>query len=178
MKRSITAAAGINPSEFDDGAGRQHNAATVKSGAPSGLSDAQHEGQNGGQSDDTSAMMDHLTIAIEKGGSSISRTIQQNPTLALAGLVAIGALAGLAIHNRRTRPQSLARQMQRDLLRHTRSVRHAVRQEMRDSGVPAKFEHLTSALGTIDWKPYLQPVLDKAAALTDEAKAKLSAASK
>lgn len=165
----------------------KYSRVTAIDGIPAELKDEEHAsrphtpdaaGAAEELTDSFAAIIDQLKSAADRGSASLSRTLQQNPTLALAGLVAVGALAGLVIHNRRTRPQSLARQMQRDMVKHTRSIRQAMRREIRDSGLPARYDQLGSALGSIDWKPYLQPILDKASAMTEEAKSKLAAVSK
>lgn len=130
------------------------------------------------QDSDINEVLGHLKLAAEKGTASIRRTVEQNPTLALAGLVAIGALAGLAVHQRRTRPQSLARQVQRDMLRHSRSLRQAIREELRDSRLSDKYAQLSSSLSSIDWKPFIQQFLERASAVAEEAKSKLASVSR
>lgn len=102
------------------------------------------------------------------------RTLRENPTLALAGVVAVGALATLAFMPRRTEPRSVARNMQRDIVRHTRDLRKVVRQELRDSGAANTFNDFSKVLSNVDWKPYIQPLVEQASALAQQANAKLT----
>ncbi len=134
--------------------------------------------------DETSSLPNIATLAddgkelAQRGLAYANRTIRENPTLVLAGVVAVGAIAALAIMPKRSQPQSTARKLQRDFTRHTRDIRKAVRQEIRDSGVGSKFDDLGRTLAAVDWKPYVQPFIEQAATLARQANEKLSAAVK
>lgn len=103
-----------------------------------------------------------------------SRTVRENPTLALAGVVAVGALAVIALRPRRTEPSRVANNIQRDLVKHTRDIRKIVRQEMRDSGAADRFNELGRTLSSLDWKPYVQPFIEQATAVAQQANEKLT----
>lgn len=103
-----------------------------------------------------------------------SRTVRENPTLAIAGVVALGALAVIALRPRRTEPRRVANNIQRDLVKHTRDIRRVVRQELRDSGATDRFNELGKTLSSLDWKPYVQPFIEQATAAAQQASEKLS----
>lgn len=103
-----------------------------------------------------------------------SRTVRENPTLAIAGVVALGALAVIALRPRRTEPRRVANNIQRDLVKHTRDIRKVVRQELRDSGAVDRFNELGRSLSSLDWKPYIQPFIEQATAVAQQANEKLS----
>lgn len=103
-----------------------------------------------------------------------SRTVRENPTLAIAGVVALGALAVIALRPRRTEPRRVANNIQRDLVKHTRDIRKIVRQELRDSGAADRFNELGRTLSSLDWKPYVQPFIEQATAVAQQANEKLS----
>ena len=103
-----------------------------------------------------------------------SRTVRENPTLALAGVVAVGAFAVIALRPRRTQPGRVASNIQRDLVKHTRDIRKIVRQEMRDSGATDRFNELGRTLSSLDWKPYVQPFIEQATAVAQQANEKLT----
>ncbi|HPG88510.1 MAG TPA: hypothetical protein PLD46_02570 [Hyphomicrobium sp.] len=107
-----------------------------------------------------------------------SRTIRENPALALAGVVAIGALAALALRPRRTAPGQVASDIQRDLVKHTRQLRKIVRQELRDNGAADRFSDLGKTLSAVDWKPYVQPFIEQATAVAQQANDRLTGKSK
>lgn len=110
----------------------------------------------------------------ERSYAYASRTVRENPTLALAGVVALGALAVIALRPRRTEPRRVANNIQRDLVKHTRDIRKVVRQELRDSGATDRFHELGRTLSSLDWKPYLQPFIDQASAAAQQANEKLT----
>lgn len=103
-----------------------------------------------------------------------SRTVRENPTLALACVVAVGALAVIALRPRRTEPRRVANNIQRDLVKHTRDIRKVVRQELRDSGATDRFNELGRTLSSLDWKPYVQPFIEQATAVAQQANEKLT----
>lgn len=103
-----------------------------------------------------------------------SRTVRENPTLALAGVVAVGALAVIALRQRQTGPRRVANNIQRDLVKHTRDIRRIVRQELRDSGATDRFNELGRTLSSLDWKPYVQPFIEQATAVAQQANEKLT----
>lgn len=114
----------------------------------------------------------------EKSLAYVQRTVRENPTLAIAGVVAIGALGAIALRQRYAEPKSPTRRLQRDFSRHTRDIRHAIRDELRASGASDRFAEIGRSLSSIDLKPFLQPVVDQAAALAKQANDKLSSSSK
>lgn len=114
----------------------------------------------------------------EKSLAYVQRTVRENPTLAIAGVVAIGALGALALRQRYAEPKSPTRRLQRDIARQTRDIRHAIRDELRASGASDRFAELGRSLSSIDLKPFLQPVVDQAANLAKQANEKLSASGK
>lgn len=116
--------------------------------------------------------------AIEDAMSSARRTIEQNPTLALAGAVALGAVAVLVIRNRAAARDNGMQRFQRNMDRQVRHLRRAVRQELRDSGLSSRFEGLGDTLSGIDLKPYIRPFLEQAADMAGKAKTRLSEAAK
>lgn len=116
--------------------------------------------------------------AVESGASALNRQVQQNPTLALAGLVAVGALAAVAVRQYRAQPQSQLGALQSEVLRNTRAMRRAIRQELASSGVTSKVDQLGQSLASIDWKPYIQPFVEKAVLAADAAKERVSAVTK
>lgn len=103
-----------------------------------------------------------------------SRTVRENPTLAIAGVVALGALAVIALRPQRTEPRRVANNIQRDLVKHTRDIRKIVRQELRDSGAADRFNELGRTLSSLDWKPYVQPFIEQVTAVAQQANEKLS----
>lgn len=110
----------------------------------------------------------------ERSYAYASRTVRENPTLALAGVVAVGALAVIALRSRRTQPRRVASNIQRDLVKHTRDIRKVVRQELRDSGATDRFNELGRTLSSLDWKPYVQPFIEQATAAAQQASDKLT----
>ena len=127
---------------------------------------------------ETAEFLANVQAATKSGTAALNKAVQQNPTLALAGLVAVGALGVLAVRHYRAPPMSAARRLQGDVIRQSRSVRKAVRDELRSSGLTGKFDDLGATLSAIDWKPYIQPLIERASALADDAKAKVAAATK
>lgn len=109
---------------------------------------------------------------------SVLKIIENNPTLALAGFAAFGAIVALAVVPKREAPSSVTRKLRRDLARHTSELRRTVRQELRDSGLDTRVNSLSNTLASIDWKPYVKPYLDQAISLADDAKTRLSSAVK
>lgn len=132
--------------------------------------------------DDASAKISSLADdgkeLAKRSVSYAKRTIEENPTLVLAGVVAVGAIAAMALMPRRNEPRSIASKMQRDLVRHTRDMRNAVRDEIRSSGAGGRIDDLSRSLASFDWKPYIQPLVEQASALAQQANEKLTAKSK
>jgi hypothetical protein len=128
--------------------------------------------------DEAEKFFEHARLAAQNGVSAVNRTIQQNPTLALAGLVAFGAVAAIAIRQRRQPQTSTMKKFERELLRNTRSLRKSIRDEIRSSGLEAKANQIGAGLASIDWKPYIQPVLDHVSNAAEQAKSRISAAGK
>lgn len=110
----------------------------------------------------------------ELGMAYANRTVRENPTLVLAGVVAVGAIAAMVLLPRRREPQSTARKLQRDFARQTRDLRNSMQRELRDSGVSDKFDDVSRTLSSLDWKPYLQPFLDQAMSVASKANEKIS----
>lgn len=131
------------------------------------------EGVDAVVSNATSLAEDGKELA-DRAYAYASRTIRDNPTLALAGVVAVGALAVMALRPRRTEPRRVANNIQRDLVKHTRDIRKVVRQELRDSGATDRFNELGRTLSSLDWKPYLQPFIEQATAAAQQANEKLT----
>lgn len=123
-------------------------------------------------------MLDQAQHSIDRAATTVKRTFQDNPTLALAGVVAFGAVAMLLLRSRSGRPETSMQRMQRTLDRQARSIRRAVRQEMRSSGLASRMDQIGSGLSSIDLKPYLQPILEQAAEMAGKAKTRLSNAAK
>lgn len=114
----------------------------------------------------------------ERSYAYASRTVRENPALALAGVVAVGALAALVLRPRRTSTGKVANDIQRDFVKHTRQIRKIVRQELRDSGAADRFNDLGKTLSAVDWKPYVQPFIDQASAVAQQANDRLTGKSK
>lgn len=154
------------------------SAETAFSGTPAAtVTDAASE-KIAAMSAETAEFLASVQAATKSGTAALNKAVHENPTLALAGLVAAGALTAIAFRHYRAKPQSMARRLQGDVIRQTRSVRKAVRDELRSSGLNDKFDHLGTSLAAIDWKPYIQPLIDRASGFADDAKAKINAASK
>lgn len=120
----------------------------------------------------------HAQAAVEDAARKAKRTMEQNPTLAIAGVVAIGAIAALVVRHRMQRPETGVTKVQRDLERHARSLRRVVRRELRDSGVSSRFDDLGQSLSKVDWRPFLQPIMAQASDLADRAKSGLASVTK
>ena len=120
----------------------------------------------------------HAQAAVEDAARRAKHTLEQNPTLAIAGVVALGAIAALIIRSRMQRPETSVGRVQRDLERHARSLRRTVRRELRDSGASSTFDDLGQTLSKVDWRPYLQPIMAQAGDIADRAKAGFAAATK
>ncbi|MBL8565122.1 MAG: hypothetical protein JNM89_05345 [Hyphomicrobiaceae bacterium] len=114
----------------------------------------------------------------ESATAAARKTMQENPTLAVAGAVAIGAAAVLLLRNRASRPESAASRMQRGIERQARSIRRAVRQELRDHDFTSRIDHVGSTLSSIDLKPFLRPILEQASEIAGKAQARLTEAAK
>lgn len=115
---------------------------------------------------------------VAEGKDSIVKLIEENPTLALAGFAALGAIVALAVVPKREAPSSVTRKLRRDLARHTSELRQTVRQELRDSGLDTRVNNLSNSLASIDWRPYIKPYLDQALSLADDAKTRIQSAVK
>ena len=139
-----------------------------------GTSETSH-GAAGTLAAQTSSLASDGQELAKRGMAYATRTLHENPALVLAGVVAFGAIAAMAVMPRKSEPASAARKLQRDLFRQTKDVRQAIRRELRDSGIAARTDEIGRSLSSIDWKPYLQPFLDQAAYLARQANEKLSA---
>jgi hypothetical protein len=115
---------------------------------------------------------------VEKAFAYADRTIRENPTLVIAGVAAVGALSAIVLKGRRTESSGTARRLKRDIARQTRELRHAIRDEMRASGAAERLTDLSRSLSGIDWRPYLQSIVDQAATLAKQASEKVSSISK
>jgi hypothetical protein len=124
---------------------------------------------------EASSLADDGKELASRGVAYAKRTINENPTLVLAGVVALGAIAAMAIMPRKSEPASAAKKLQRDLIRQTKDVRRAIRQELQSSGVSSRVDEIGKSLSAIDWKPYIQPFLDQASSLARQANEKISA---
>jgi nitrogen-specific signal transduction histidine kinase len=130
--------------------------------------------------DENETVMSASTLAedgkeiVQRSYDYASRTIRENPTLALAGLVAVGALAALVFIPRRSQSRSIARNIQRDLSKHTRDLRKAVRHELRNSGTAGSMSEISKIFSNIDLKPYVQPLVDQASTFAQQASSKLT----
>ncbi len=119
---------------------------------------------------------------VESAVAAASRTIQRNPTLAIAGVVAFGAVAALVLRNRSAQRHSSFNGLRRSAERQARELRNVVRDELRTSGVGSTVNQWASALGNVDLKPYLQPLLepivDRAAHMAQQAQKSVSTMTK
>lgn len=116
----------------------------------------------------------------EETGStpSLSQLVADNPTLAIAGCAALGAIVALAVMNRREAPNSVTRRLRRDLAGYSSELRRTVRDELRESGLQSRLDSVGNTIASIDWKPYIKPLVDQAVALADEAKSRLATVAK
>ena len=120
----------------------------------------------------------HAQAAVEDAARKAKQTMEQHPTLAIAGVVAIGAIAALVVHHRMQRPETGVKKVQRALQRHARSLRRVVRRELRDSGASSTFDDLSQSLSKVDWRPFLQPIMAQASEFADRAKSGLASVTK
>lgn len=108
----------------------------------------------------------------------VTQFIHDNPTVALAGFAALGAIVALALMPRREPAGSTTRALRRDIAAQARDLRRAVRQEMRDRGLEQRIGAMGSALSSFDWQPYVKPVVEQAITLAEDAKTRLGSALK
>ncbi len=141
-------------------------------------SDTMHSRSGSDFGDQAMDLIDQAQRAVESAAAATRRTINDNPTLALAGAVAFGAVAILLVRNRMSRPETTTQKMQRGIERQARSIRRAVRQELRSHDFGSRFDQIGSSLSNFDLKPYLQPLLEQAAEIAGKAKTRLNNAAK
>lgn len=146
-----------------------HNRATSR-GSAGNRSDT-------GFTDQADEFWDNAVNTMSSAVAAANRTLQRNPTLAIAGVVAVGAVAALVMRNRSS-SRSGFENVRRNLDRQARDLRRAVRDEMRAHNVESTFNRVASNLGNIDLKPYLQPILEpiveRAASLAQSAQKNVS----
>jgi hypothetical protein len=114
-----------------------------------------------------------LKSAASHGATSVRQLVNRNPTLALAGLVAVGAIAAIVIQQRGGRAESLSRRLQRDALRQAKSASRAVRDELRSGRVNTMVDQVSQSLASVDWQPYIQPLLKRSAQFAQAAQDKV-----
>lgn len=114
----------------------------------------------------------------ESALAAASRTIQRNPTLAIAGVVAFGAVAALVIRHRQSQQQTSLHNLRRSAEKQARELRNVVRKELRSHDVGSTVGSWANSLGNIDLKPYLQPLLERAAGIAHSAEKSISTMAK
>lgn len=136
-------------------------------------------GNNSGThlTDQADQLWDNTVNTVSSAIAAANRTLQRNPTLAIAGVVAVGAVAALVMRNRSS-SRSGFENVRRTLDHQARDLRRAVRDEMRAHNVESTFNRVASNLSNIDLKPYLQPILEpiveRAASLAQSAQKNVS----
>lgn len=110
--------------------------------------------------DEADRLWDNAVSTAQSAVAAANRTIQRNPTLAIAGVVAFGAVAALVIRNRRSQTSGNLHALRRNVERQAHELRKVVRNEMRAHNMDSAFNRVAGGLGNLDLRPYIQPLLE------------------
>lgn len=128
--------------------------------------------------DEADQLWNNAVSTAQSAVAAANRTIQRNPTLAIAGVVAFGAVAALVIRNRRSQNSGNLHALRRNVERQAHELRKVVRNEMRAHNMDSALNRVAGGIGNIDLRPYIQPLLEplveRAASLAQSAQKSVS----
>lgn len=120
-------------------------------------------------------MLGEASAVVEQGADTLMTAIKENPVLAIAASVTLGAFVALVLVPRR-KPVSTSRRIERDLSRYVKDLRQGARAEMRRNGAADGFDRLGEMLSSSEARQFVQPFLDRAGDLAGKARKEIETA--